>query len=378
VRTNLFIIIGVACLATAGCGGGGGSDSNPPTITSLADVPAVMDYYHVPGVSIALIKNRNVERLLVFGIRDQNTNEPVTESTQFQAGSISKAVAAAVALKLVQDGRIDLDSDINGALESWKLPSNSFTMTRPATLRMLLSHTAGTTVHGFPGYHSTDRLPLLVQILDGTAPANTPPIVVDKVPGASFRYSGGGYVVMQQAIVDLSGKKFAAVAKESVLDALAMTDSTYDQPLPAASLAFAASAHDANGRVLEEGSHVYPELAAAGLWTTPRDLARFLIEIQASFEGQSNLLMSRELASAMLTPSSSSSYGLGFEITSSAGEEYFGHGGVNAGFHAYMVAHKSKGVGAVVMTNADNGSQVIRVVLPVIAQTEQWPDFQLN
>lgn len=338
-----------------------------------------MDYYHVPGVSIALIKDRKVERLLVFGVRDQNTKEPVTESTQFQAGSISKPVAAAVALKLVQDGRIELDADINGALESWKLPSNSFTMTRPATLRMLLNHLAGTTVHGFPGYHSTDGLPLLVQILDGTAPANTAPIVVDKVPGESFRYSGGGYVVMQQAIIDLSGKGFAAVAKESVLDALAMTDSTYDQPLPAASLAFAASAHDTNGRVLEEGDHVYPELAAAGLWTTPGDLAKFLIEIQASLEGQSNLLMSRELASTMLTPfSSSAPYGLGFEITGTAGEEYFSHGGVNAGFQAYMVAHKSKGVGAVVMTNGDNGSQVVRIVLPVIAQTEQWPDFQLQ
>lgn len=334
-----------------------------------------MDYYHVPGVSIALIKDFNISRTLVFGVRNQNTKEPVTEATQFQAGSISKAVAAVVAMTFVQNGRIELDASINEALASWDLPANSFTAIKPATLRMLLNHTAGTTVHGFFGYSSTDQLPSLLQILNGTSPANSPPVLVDKVPGESFRYSGGGYLVMQQAIMDLGGKSFAEIASETVFDPLAMTDSTYEQPLPAAELMQAAAPHDANGSLLPEGSHVYPELAAAGLWTTPSDLARFLIEVQLSLAGQSNLLLSQQLASEMLTRSTSDPFALGFEITAIRYEDYFAHGGTNAGFQLYMLAHKSKGIGAVLMTNADNGDELIYKLMPVIAESEQWPNF---
>jgi CubicO group peptidase (beta-lactamase class C family) len=378
-RKGTLVACWIVGLAIAGCGGGDGEEGSPagpaPAITSLEETPRLMDHYDVPGVSIALIKNFSIDRLLVFGLRNQATNEPVTESTQFQAGSISKSVAAAVALTLVQNGRIGLDADINDALVSWKLETNNVTSRRPATLRMLLNHTAGTTVHGFNGYRSTDQLPSLQQILNGVAPANSQRIVVDKLPGESFRYSGGGYLVMQQAVIDLNGKPFAATAKESVLDPLAMIDSTYEQPLPATGTANAAAPHDSKGSMLREGSHIYPELAAAGLWTTPSDLAKFLIEMQLSLEGRSNLLMSQALASEMVTRSPSESYGLGFELSTLSGESYFAHGGVNAGFQLYMLSHETKGVGAVVMTNSDNGIQLINKLVPVIAASERWPNF---
>jgi CubicO group peptidase (beta-lactamase class C family) len=370
-RILLFI-----CAILAGCSGGSGSgQAPPPPAAALADIPALMEYYHVPGVSIAIVKDSKVDRLLVYGVSNQNTKEPVTASTRFQAGSISKPVAAVTALKFVQDGRIGLDENINDVLISWKLPSNSFTAIQNVTLRMLLNHTAGTTVHGFDGYQSTDQLPSLIQVLNGAPPANSAPIVVDKVPGQGYRYSGGGYVVMQQALIDLLGKPFATIAKETVLDPLAMTDSTYEQPLPAAQLLSASSAHDSNGNVLQGGSHIYPELAAAGLWTTPKDLALFLIELQLSIQGSSNQLISAALAAEMLSPPPGSTYGLGLNTFNAGGEEYFGHNGVNAGFQLAMLAHRSKGMAAVVMTNGDNGGPLIDKILVIIENTEHWPGF---
>jgi CubicO group peptidase (beta-lactamase class C family) len=370
-RILLFI-----CAILAGCSGGSGSgQAPPPPAAALADIPALMEYYHVPGVSIAIVKDSKVDRLLVYGVSNQNTKEPVTASTRFQAGSISKPVAAVTALKFVQDGRIGLDENINDVLISWKLPSNSFTAIQNVSLRMLLNHTAGTTVHGFDGYQSTDQLPSLIQVLNGAPPANSAPIVVDKVPGQGYRYSGGGYVVMQQALIDLLGKPFATIAKETVLDPLAMTDSTYEQPLPAAQLLSASSAHDSNGNVLQGGSHIYPELAAAGLWTTPKDLALFLIELQLSIQGSSNQLISAALAAEMLSPPPGSTYGLGLNTFNAGGEEYFGHNGVNAGFQLAMLAHRSKGMAAVVMTNGDNGGPLIDKILVIIENTEHWPGF---
>jgi CubicO group peptidase (beta-lactamase class C family) len=370
-RILLFI-----CAILAGCSGGSGSgQAPPPPAAALADIPALMEYYHVPGVSIAIVKDSKVDRLLVYGVSNQNTKEPVTASTRFQAGSISKPIAAVTALKFVQDGRIGLDENINDVLISWKLPSNSFTAIQNVSLRMLLNHTAGTTVHGFDGYQSTDQLPSLIQVLNGAPPANSAPIVVDKVPGQGYRYSGGGYVVMQQALIDLLGKPFATIAKETVLDPLAMTDSTYEQPLPAAQLLSASSAHDSNGNVLQGGSHIYPELAAAGLWTTPKDLALFLIELQLSIQGSSNQLISAALAAEMLSPPPGSTYGLGLNPFNAGGEEYFGHNGVNAGFQLAMLAHRSKGMAAVVMTNGDNGGPLIDKILVIIENTEHWPGF---
>ena len=376
VRMPAFRVVFFLCVFLAGCSGGGGSNpAPPPSAAALTDIPSLMEYYHVPGVSIAILENSKVARLLVYGVANANTGQPVTESTRFQAGSISKSVAAVTALKFVQDGRIGLDDNINAVLTSWQLPSNSFTAIRNVTLRMLLNHTAGTTVHGFDGYRSTDPLPTLIQVLNGSPPANSPPIVVDKVPGEGFRYSGGGYVVMQQALMDLLGKPFATIAKETVLDPLAMTDSTYEQPLPATESSSASAAHDSSGNVLQGGTHIYPELAAAGLWTTPRDLALFLIELQLSLQGSSNQLISTSLAAEMLSPPPGSTYGLGFDTINAGGEQYFGHTGVNAGFQLAMIAHRSKGMGAVIMTNGDNGGPLIDKILAIIESTEKWPGF---
>jgi CubicO group peptidase (beta-lactamase class C family) len=160
-----------------------------------------MKFYKVPGLSVAVIKDFKVVWAKGYGVKDLQTKEPVTAETLFQAGSISKSVNATIAMKKVEQGKIALDDNINDKLVSWKLPENELTAKSRVTLRKILSHTAGTTVHGFPGYAITDKVPTLPQILDGTAPANTAAIRVDLEPGTQFRYSGGGTTISHLALM---------------------------------------------------------------------------------------------------------------------------------------------------------------------------------
>ncbi|HUK89666.1 MAG TPA: serine hydrolase domain-containing protein, partial [Blastocatellia bacterium] len=238
-----------------------------------------MRYYRIPGVSVAVINNGRIEWARGFGVRDAGSGEPVTAETLFQAGSISKPVAAAGVLHLVEEGRLSLDDNVNDKLKSWRLPENEFTEKRKVTLREILSHTGGLTVHGFPGYATDAPLPTLTQVLDGTKPANTAPIRVDVEPGTIYRYSGGGYTVMQQLLIDVMGKPFPEILDQTVIERAGMMHSTYQQPLPNNLQGKTATAH-IHGEPIKGRWHVYPEMAAAGLWTTPSDLALFAMEIQ--------------------------------------------------------------------------------------------------
>jgi len=142
-----------------------------------------MEAYRVPGVSIAVINNHRIEWAKGYGVKGREENEPVTPVTLFQAASISKPVAATAALHYVEKGLLDLHEDVNQKLKSWKVPENEFTQDKKVTLRGILSHTAGLTVHGFPGYRFDKHDPSLAQILDGEKPANTAAIRVDITPG---------------------------------------------------------------------------------------------------------------------------------------------------------------------------------------------------
>src|SRR5229473_778871 len=247
-----------------------------------------MKHYKVPGVSVAVIEAGKLEWAREYGVTSVGGGKPVNAETLFQAASISKHVAAMVALRLVEQGKLSLDEDVNLKLRSWKVPENEFTKDQKVTLRRLASHSAGLTVHGFPGYDVDDKIPTLVQIFNGEKPANTAPIRVDFVPGTDERYSGGGITIEQQLMIDVSGKQFPALMKETVLDKVGMSDSSYEQPLPLARAAFTAGGTYGDGKLVHGKWHVYPEMAAAGLWTTPTDLAKFAIEIALSRQGKSN------------------------------------------------------------------------------------------
>ena len=339
-----------------------------PATTKLADRMAAL---HVPGVSIAVIHAGKIEWARGFGVTSIG-GEDVNPNTLFQAASISKPVTAMAVLRLVQEGKLDLDQDVNQYLRTWKVPESSFTEKTKVTMRELLTHTAGMTVHGFPGYAPGAPLPTLVQVLNGEKPANTPAIVVDTVPGTEWRYSGGGFVVAQLLLQDVTGEPFPAFMKETVLGPAGMGRSTYEQPLPQRRMGEAAMAHRQNGEPVPGGPHVYPEMAPAGLWTTPSDLARYAIEIQKALAGKSAVL-SAPMAREMLTPGKGK-WGIGIGTGGSPAHPYFTHGGANEGFQCNLVAYND-GDGAVIMTNSDNGGQLAAEILRTIAHDHKWPDF---
>jgi len=330
-----------------------------------------MGEFNVPGVSIAVINEGRIEWARGWGMADVEEGRPVTPSTLFQAASISKPVAAMAALKLVQEGRLDLDEPVNVRLATWKIPENDLTTKTPVTLRHLLTHTGGTTVHGFPGYARGAAIPSTVDVLDGAG--NTDPIRVDIIPGPNWRYSGGGYTVVQQLLSDVTGQPFPDLMRRLVLDPAGMTSSTYAQPLPDSLHELAATGYRGDGAPVEGKWHVYPEMAAAGLWTTPSDLARFAIDLQRAHAGESGSVLSREMATKMLTRGLNN-WGLGPALTSDGAR--FGHGGANEGFRCALTAFIEGGRGAVIMTNSDRGDSLNRRILLTIAREYGWPGFE--
>jgi CubicO group peptidase (beta-lactamase class C family) len=334
-----------------------------------------MKVYRVPGLSIAVINGYELEWEEGYGIRESGRTSPMTPETLFQAASISKPVAAATALYYVERGILGFDEDVNSRLRSWKIPENAWTRKGRVTLRELLSHTAGLTVHGFPGYAEGKELPSLQQILNGVKPANTPPIKVDIEIGSRFRYAGGGYTVLQQLLIDVLGRPFPYIVRDAVLIKLDMSQSTYEQPLPTALVGRAASGHRPDGSVLPGKWHIYPELAAAGLWTTPTDLALFAREIMLAKEGKSDRILSQVIVELMLTPIKEGA-GLGLFISGSGQDLQFSHGGGNEGFRCYMMAYPKRGQGAVIMTNSDLGGDLLPEILRSLSAEYGWPDFK--
>jgi CubicO group peptidase (beta-lactamase class C family) len=329
------------------------------------DFAGRMGALHVPGVSVAIIDGYRIVWAHGYG-------EGITPETRFQAASISKPVAAMAALKLVEEGKLSLDEDVNAKLKSWKVPENQFTQQEKVTLRRLLSHSAGLTVHGFAGYDVSDKLPTLVQILDGVKPANSAAVRVDIKPGTESRYSGGGLTVMQLLMMDVTGTQFPQLMQSMVLSKIGMRQSTYQQPLPEAWKPYAAIGHDQNGAKLHGDWHIYPEMAAAGLWTTPSDLAQFAIELQLSKQGKANHVLSREMTNQMLTRQISDA-GLGIMLAGKGEAEQFNHGGSNEGFKCLLVATMNTGQGVAIMTNGDQGGKLANEIRDAVAAEYHWP-----
>ncbi|ACT91366.1 serine hydrolase domain-containing protein [Dyadobacter fermentans] len=333
-----------------------------------------MQKRRIPGLSLAIIQDGKILKAQAYGLIDKDGKVPVTTNTLFQAGSVSKSVAAMGALYLVEQNKLALDEDVNVKLKSWKVPDNEFTKDKKVTLRGLLSHTAGLTVHGFPGYAVGEKMPSVIQILDGTAPANTRPVRVDFVPGSRWRYSGGGYTVMQQLVEDVTGAAFPEFMKIHVLSPLGMNNSTYQQPLPPEPAKSTATGHYNNRSVVEGRWHIYPEMAAAGLWTTPSDLARFAISIQNANAGKSGSILSQSMTRQMLTDQKNRD-GLGVFLQGDSTTLRFGHNGRDEGFDALLTASAHKGNGIVIMINANDNSHMMGRIVDFIADYYHWDGF---
>lgn len=323
----------------------------------------------VPGVSVAVIHNGRIDWAAGYGVRDIISGEPVTPETMFQAASISKPVSAMLSLKLAQEGLLDIDAPINGLLTSYQLPESDFG--GEVTARRILSHTAGLGVHGFPGYGTYESLPSAAQVVAGAG--NTDAVVRVEAAGESVRYSGGGSTLLQVALMDITGQDFASLAQKHVLGPLGMVHSTYAQPLDSESWPNHSAAHDWDGRQLRGRFHAYPEQFAAGLWTTPSDLARFAIELQRVAAGEDGKVLNAKWGQTMLTPELRNA-ALGLFIEEFDGASWFQHGGANAGFKCDFRASFTGGHGVVVMTNSELGNDLCDDIIRAVAKVYEWPD----
>jgi CubicO group peptidase (beta-lactamase class C family) len=326
----------------------------------------------VGGLSVAVFDEAGLVWAKGYGVADAETREAVTARTLFQAGSISKSVNALAVLLAASKGAFSLDAPVNQLLGEWKLPDSPLTRQAPVTLRRLLSHTAGTTVHGFPGYPTGAPLPTLIEVLDGAPPANTPPVRVELLPGAQFRYSGGGTSITQQVLVDTFSRPYPALLEQQVLGPLGMSSSTYQQPLGAEWLERAASGHGMDGTVIPTRRHVYPEMAAAGLWTTPTDLATFFRELALARAGRSSVI-SAELARDMTDRvEPEARVGLGVFLFERRGAPLFGHDGVDEGFTASALASLDGVHGLVMMANSANGMRLFPEIERTVFAALGW------
>ncbi|MFK7935404.1 MAG: serine hydrolase domain-containing protein [Saprospiraceae bacterium] len=328
-----------------------------------------MEEYNIPGVSIAVVEGGVLKWAKGYGLANTETGSEVNTNTLFQAASISKPLTALCALKLVDEGQVDLDGDVNSYLEGWSIPENDFTTTEKVTLRRLLSHTAGTTVHGFGGYKQTETFPSIEMVLNGEG--NSPAIEVDEVPGSIWRYSGGGYTVMEKVVEDVSGLPLESHFTEVVSTPLNMTNSLLSQPLPEQFHDNASAAYNPRGKIVKGFWHNYPEQAAAGLWTTPTDLAKYCIEIHEIFKGKSDGILSPETVELMLT-NHKDDFGLGLFLTETEDETIFHHAGNNVGFTNQMVAFANSGNAVVILTNAEKGMLLIDEILRGMEDFYGW------
>lgn len=364
---------------------------NQPFATWLAKEMAEK---HVPGVSIAVIKNYEIEWAKGFGVANKKSKESVTPNILFQAGSISKSVTAMAALKAVQDGKLTLNKNINEALNSWKIPDNRYTDKEKVTLSRLLSHTAGINVPGFNGYAQGQKKATLIEVLSGAEPANSKAICVTEEPGTHFKYSGGGYTIVQQVLIDVYEKPFVQVMQQLVFNPLRMSNSTFEQPLSTGLKKKIAMPYRPNGTPVAGGPHVYPEQAAAGLWTTPTDLAKFVISIQKSLKDDSGEVLNQHFAELLavkpIVKGSQGDMSLGFTVnlnkygkTASHGN-YFVATGENHGYTSFLIGSAKGGHGLIIMTNMSTDRNIkkhkktqpnwalISAVVKKIAQTDNW------
>jgi CubicO group peptidase (beta-lactamase class C family) len=397
IRLSLLLTVLVLAFFTA-CSGGSHTDvvlsrinavennllaavvktGNEPAGMALSDR---MEHFRVPGVSVAVINEGRIEWAKGYGMTESGGNQAITADTVFQACSMSKPVSVTGIMLLAQSGVIDISGNVNDYLRSWQVPDNGFTATEKVTIQRLMSHTGGINVSGFDGYPSGAPLPTLVQILDGVAPAINKPVRVVLVPGSQYSYSGGGMEILHLMAEDVTGVSFRTYMRDSLFRLLGMNSSDFVQPMAGPLSQNAAKGHDLDGATLPGGWSVYPELIAAGLWTTPSDLARVIVEVQKASTQNQGAALTRQTAVNILTkqPNSnngSSDMGLGFNLINGRGGLILNHSGANMGYKGFLGGYSDRGQGVVVMTNGDNGIALALEVLRSVARVYGWPDFR--
>ena len=352
-----------------------GTDAFGAEAKPLDDIVASFDRERerrrVPSISVALVESGSVS-LVARGYRDASRIERVRPDTPYQAASISKTVAAMTAIALAASGKVSLDADVATYLKRWKLPPVPANSPKQVTLRRLFGMTAGCNVPGYLGYGAGSQLPTDIQILDGAPPANSLPVRIVTPPGTVRAYSGGGCQIAEVVMEDAVGQSFDELVRRLILRPLAMKRSGFFQPPNKSQQASFALAHDDAGRAIAGGWHVYPEYAAAGLWSTPADLAKIIVAIIATHKGGKTVFGADGLA-AMFSSVDNLGYGIGVALKGEGAQRIAMKRGNNLGFRSGLVACPASGQGAVVMTNGNDGEAVVDAVLDALAQRFSWP-----
>ncbi|MCG9747559.1 serine hydrolase domain-containing protein [Shewanella sp. Isolate8] len=352
-------------------------DDDGNSSASTNTLEARMKAYGVPAVSIAVFDNNQIIWSKGYGKPDIESNQGVTRDTLFQAASISKAVTSVAAFKMIQNGNFELNEDVNLKLKRWHVPENQFTQQQKVTPSRIMSHTSGLNVSGFEGYTQNQTIPSLVQILQGSSLSNSPAVKVFQKPGESEYYSGGGMTVLQLLMEDTSAQPFSQLMQQLILKPLNMSQSSFELALPNELQSQIAKGYDSQQSMIEGGYHLYPEKAAAGLWSTPTDLAKFMIALGKAYRGEDETLLSQQSAKTMLTRVPGAG-GTGIGIDGEADAFRFRHSGGNAGYTCYAVSFANSGRGFVVMTNSDNGFQLIHEISRAVSETYGWPPMWMR
>ena len=345
-----------------------------PDTTKLWNLQDRMHYFGVQGVSIAVIHNYQLQWARGYGWADEKEKKSVDNTTLFQAASISKSLNAVALLRLVQEGKVDIDNDIRMYLKTWSLPSDSFGSNAPVTLKGLLSHTAGISTRAFAGYRRGDSLPTLIQMLEGRSPANSEKIHSVRAAAKLADYSGGGILISRQVVEDVTGMPYDKYLYKKVLRPLGMTRSFFTQPPFASRERELATGYSYEGTEVPGKYHIYPEMAPDGLWTNPTELSKFIINTQRSYSGKTGLLLSPAITRLQLTPCMSN-FGLGVFIDQKGKSRYFEHSGANEGFVCEYFGSMEGGDGMVIMINSDNGRKLLEEIEASIAQVYGWEGF---
>ena len=338
-----------------------------------------MVHYKVPGVSIAVIRDGKIAWAKGYGVLQAGKPERVDTATLFSVGSLSKVATAAITLRLVDAGTLDLDRDVSAYLTRWRLPPNPFTAVRPVTLRGILSHSAGLTLSGFPDFEPGEPLPRIEDTLSGRTPSKTEPVRVATMPGTIASYSGGGTTVEQLVIEEATHGSFEVAARRQLFAPLGMTRSTFVNPLPPA-WGNIAKAHDRAGKpvALPRGYEAMPELGASGLWTTPSDYARILIALIDAWRGGGKAFLSMSLARDMMTQVGPSRVGLGPFLDGFGRSRRFSHSGANDSYLAWFEGWLADGNGVVIFTNGAGGGRLRAEIRRAVAAAEHWPESRLS
>lgn len=352
------------------------SDMKEFAVCLERELPQLLTKYKIPAASISIIENAQVEWIGTFENERIVDQSKIDKDTLFQVASISKSVTALGIMKLVEQGKIELDAPIDKYVTRWKIPKSIYDI-KQVTVRRLLSHTSGfSNGGGYQGYSPYKSLPSIEESLNGIE-GKAKPVELICEPGTKYIYSGGGYVLLQLLIEEVTGIDFNEYMKIHVLKPAHMTDSSFQWEESMHSRTAKAYDKDLN----QIPNYLYVEEAAAGLYTTIDDISQFLIsEINSFSDNGIGNLLDMETMKQVYTPIMEISSQLGngkaalghFIDEPKAGIELITNNGSNRGWRANFTINPNEKTGIAILTNGDNGNYLINEVLDI------WYAVSLN